>query len=115
MRQITSVNKVNDRDNETSKHVKVTVGDKPIDMYADTGSGYSIIPPSSYEESMGEVAPADTHLRAWGSKTNLDVKGMVKTTITTAKGAQITTNVYIVDGFHPEPLLGMQMQRSWDS
>ena len=45
-------------------------------------------------------------MRAWGSKTNLDVKGMVETTITTAKGAQITTKVYIVDGFHPEPLLG---------
>ena len=106
LRQITSVNKVSNEEDKTSKHVKVTVGDKPIDMYADTGSGYSIIPPTAYESSMGEVIPADTHLRAWGSETNLDVKGMVKTTITTAKGAQITTHVYIVDGFHPEPLLG---------
>ena len=31
---------------------------------------------------------------------------MVKTTISNQKGAKTETNVYIVDGFHPEPLLG---------
>ena len=102
LRQITTVHKVEAQQQEPSKHVMVTVGKRPIDMYADTGSGFFIIPPATYEESMGEVVPADTHLRAWGSETNLDVKGMLETTITTAKGAQITTKVYFVDGFHPE-------------
>ena len=55
---------------------------------------------------MGQVEAADTHLRAWGSNTNLDVKGMVRATLTTQRGAKTDTKVYIVDGFHPEPLLG---------
>ena len=41
-----------------------------------------------------------------GSKRKSDVKGMIPTTITTRKGAQSQSNVYIVDGYHPEPLLG---------
>ena len=31
---------------------------------------------------------------------------MIPTTITTKKGAQSQSNVYVVDGYHPEPLLG---------
>jgi hypothetical protein len=40
-----------------------------------------------------------------GSRQNLDVKGMFKTQITTEKGACTSTMIYIVNGFHPEPLL----------
>ena len=57
LRQITTVHKVEAQQQEPSKHVTVTVGERPVDMYADTGSGFSIIPPDKYEESMGEVVP----------------------------------------------------------
>ena len=33
---------------------------------------------------------------------------MVRSTIETEKGAKTTSHLYIVDGFHPEPLLGDQ-------
>ena len=75
-------------------------------MFTDTGSEFTIIPPSMYNKDMGKVYPADTNLRAWGSKSNLDVKGMVNTTITTEKGASTRSKVFIVNGYHPEPLLG---------
>ena len=55
---------------------------------------------------MGKVVAADTHLRAWGSKTRLDTKGMFRTTLITKKGAKKETWVYIVAGTKPEPLLG---------
>ena len=108
LRLITSIRKIGGmkKKKKKSKHVQVTIGTKPFSLFADTGSEYTIIPPSSYQESMGEVVAADTHLRAWGSETNLKVCGMVNSTITTKKGAKVDTKVYIVDGFHPEPLLG---------
>ena len=93
-------------DSQLSKRVKVEVGGIPMILFTDTGSEFTIIPPSSYKPQMGHVMAADTHLRAWGSKTKLDVKGMVSTTLTTEKGATSKSKVYIVDGFHPEPLMG---------
>ena len=104
---ITSVNKLDTVNNiSTSKNVNVTIGGVPMSLYTDTGSFYTIVPPSAYTPAMGPVVAADTHLRSWGSKENLDVKGMVKSTIATQKGAKRETKIYIVDGFHPEPLLG---------
>ena len=55
---------------------------------------------------MGEVVAADTRLRAWGSETYLDVKGMFWTRLTMDKGAVRETWVYVVDGYRPEALLG---------
>ena len=55
---------------------------------------------------MGEVVPARCALRAWGASSNLDVKGMVKTELATARGAKRVTWVYVVAGHRPEPLLG---------
>ena len=40
---------------------------------------------------MGKVVAADTRLRAWGSKTHLDVKGMFHTRLTMDKGASKET------------------------
>ena len=64
-----------------SKRVKMKVGGKRMKLYCDTGSPLTIIPPELYSEKMGKVVAADTHLRAWGSKTRLDTKGRVKTTL----------------------------------
>ena len=104
---ITPVNQVANQANpSSSRHVHIDIAGFPTKLYADTGSLHTIIPPSSYRPEMGVVVAADTHLRAWGSKSNLDVKGMIKTTLRTKKGATTQTTIYIVDGYHPEPLLG---------
>ena len=89
-----------------SKRVKMKVGGKRMKLYCDTGSPLTIIPPELYSEKMGKVVAADTHLRAWGSKTRLDTKGRVRTTLQTKRGAKKETWVYIVAGTRPEPLLG---------
>ena len=89
-----------------NQNLSVTIGGSPVTLFTDTGSKYTIIPPSAYTTEMGTVIAADTHLRAWGTKSNLDVKGMVNSTIKTEKGAETSSKIYIVDGFHPEPLLG---------
>ena len=75
-------------------------------LFTDTGSEYTIIPPSLCKPQMGAVEAADTYLRAWGNKSNLEVKGMVRTKLTTEKGATSYTKLYIVDGYHPKPLMG---------
>ncbi len=103
---ISSVKKLDTSGSNTSKNVNVTIGGVPMTLFTDTGSLHTIVPPSSYTVEMGPVVAADTHLRSWGSKVNLDVKGMVNSTIVTEKGAKTKTKIYIVDGFHPEPLLG---------
>lgn len=89
-----------------SKEVTIKMGGVPQKLYTDTGSDKTIIPPSNYSNTMGELIATDTKLRAWGSEKLLDVKGMIHTTLTTEKGATVQTKVYVVDGFRPEPLLG---------
>ena len=59
-----------------------------------------------YHPKMGKVVAANCILRAWGSSSTLDVKGMVRTEIRTEKGARRSSWVYIVGGHKPEPLLG---------
>ena len=89
-----------------SKYVTLEVGGKPVELFCDTGSKYTIIPPHLYSSKMGKLAPADCHLRAWGASTHLDTKGMIHTTLRTQRGACTKTKVYIVAGTRPEPLLG---------
>ena len=59
-----------------------------------------------YHPKMGKVVAANCILRAWGSSSTLDVKGMVRTEIRTEKEARRSSWVYIVGGHKPEPLLG---------
>ena len=59
-----------------------------------------------YSEEMGKVVPAKYRLRAWGSNKKLDVKGMVRATISTKRGAATRSWIYVVGGHNPEPLLG---------
>ena len=89
-----------------SKRVKITMGGVPVQLYCDTGSRLTIIPPELYQDRMGKVVPAKCHLRAWGSSTRLDTKGMFQTTLVTPRGARQTSWVYVVGGTRPEPLLG---------
>ena len=39
-----------------------------MNLFSDTGSHYTIIPPELYRPSMGKVEAADAILRSWGSK-----------------------------------------------
>ena len=103
LRLIATVNEVS---HSSSKWVDVIVGGHHLHLFTDTGSDFTIIPPELYHQDMGKVVAADTRLRAWGSNNNLDVKGMVRTSIQTIKGATTGTKIYIVDGFNPEPLPG---------
>ena len=105
LRKISAIKRVQNHLNG-NKHVNVKIGKTKVELFTDTGSEFTIIPPSMYNKDMGKVYPADTNLRAWGSKSNLDVKGMVNTTITTEKGASTKSKVFIVNGYRPEPLLG---------
>ena len=92
--------------NSKSKRVTLVVGGTLKRLFYDTGSKFTIIPPEEYRRSMGRVVPAECHLRAWGSDTNLDVKGMFRAKLEAARGAQTDTWVYVVAGTRPEPLLG---------
>ena len=82
------------------------MGGVPVQLYCDTGSRLTIIPPELYQDRMGKVVPAKCHLKAWGSSTRLDTKGMFQTTLVTPRGARQTSWVYVVGGTRPEPLLG---------
>ena len=82
------------------------MGRSRMRLYADLGSRYTIITPAQYRRSIEEVVGADTRLRAWGSETYLDIKGMFQTKLTMDKGATRETWVYVVDGYRLEALLG---------
>ena len=86
--------------------VPIKAGETTIQMFIDSGCDFTIIPPDYYKKEMGEIIENDTNLRAWGASELLNVKGMIITQLTTEQGAKTTAKVYIVDGFHPEPLLG---------
>ena len=91
---------------ERNRWVVMTMGDRKINLFSDTGSRYTIIPPEFYHHRMGKLRKPTTTLRAWGSKVSLDVRGMFNTTLVTEKGASKYTVVYIVAGYKPEALLG---------
>ena len=86
--------------------VPIQIGNMTIRMFIDSGCEDTIITPDHYDESMGKITESDTNLRAWGATELLDVKGMIRTQLVTEQGARKSSNIYIVDGFHPEPLLG---------
>ena len=91
---------------ENQKWVDVKIGDTSCRLFADTGSEHTIIPPEMYIPAMGKLEKSDVHLRAWGSKENLKVQGMLRAKIKTPKGVETRSKIYIVDGYRPEPLLG---------
>ena len=91
---------------ERDRWVIMRMGDRKVNLFSDTGSRYTIIPPEFYHPKMGKLRKPTTRLRAWGSKVSLDVRGMFHTTLVTKKGARKDTVVYIVAGYMPEALLG---------
>ena len=95
-----------DKKSDDNLWVPITSGNATIEMFIDSGCPYTIIPPSYYDQSMGEIIDHDVELRAWGATKLLDTRGMIPTELITKRGVKKTTNVYVVDGFHPEPLLG---------
>ena len=105
-KETTTIRKMDD-DTAGSLNVPITVGhDKPIIMYIDSGVKYTVIPPEKYNDSMGRIEEPDINFRAWGAENLLRTKGMVRTELTTKRGAKKNTKVYIVEGFNAEALLG---------
>ena len=94
------------KEDRHSRWVHIRMGGRRMNLFSDTGSHYTIIPPDLYRPAMGKVVAADTILRSWGSKKPLDVKGMFTTDLVTRRGARKQTQVYVVAGHRPEPLLG---------
>ena len=56
-------------------------------LFTATGSKFTIITPAMYQPKLGKVVAANCLLRALCSNKTIDVKGMVRTTITTKNGA----------------------------
>jgi hypothetical protein len=108
--QITNNHKVEGekeaKDKKASRWVTVRLAGCRVRLFVDTGCRYTLIPPEMYREEMGELVPAKRALRGWGASGTLDVKGMFRTEVTTARGATSGSWVYVVGGHKPEPLLG---------
>ena len=87
--------------------VKVKVGERQTDMFADSGADVNVAPTTWYKKEMGTLEPCSLTLSPYGTKEQLPVEGKVKTTITTEKGAQVDTWIYLVKGDKRfQPLLG---------
>ena len=88
------------------KWVEISINGINRNLFTDTGSEYTIIPPEIYDIEMGPLKKPDINLRAWGCTGNLNIKGMVEVELGNMKGARTTSKVYVVEGHEAEPLLG---------
>ena len=74
-------------------------------LFANTGCQYTLILPQSYNKKMGKLVKAKRPLRACAASDNLDVKGMLRTTVSTTKAAKCRTLVNVVAEHWPKLLL----------
>ena len=88
------------------KWVEISINGINRNLFTDTGSEYTIIPPEIYDIKMGPLKKPDINLRAWGCTDNLKIKGMVEVELGNMKGARTSSKVYVVEGHEAEPLLG---------
>ena len=88
------------------KWVEISINGVTRNLFTDTGSEYTILPPEIYDPRMGEIQKPDITLRAWGSTDNLKITGMIRPVLETKKGARTSSKIYIVEGYEAEPLLG---------
>ena len=88
------------------KWVEISINGVTRNLFTDTGSEYTILPPDIYDPRMGEIQKPDISLRAWGSTDNLKITGMIRPVLETKRGAKTSSKIYIVEGYEAEPLLG---------
>ena len=88
------------------KWVEIGINGVNRNLFTDTGSEHTIIPPEIYDTSMGPLKKPDIDLRAWGCTENLKIKGMLEVELKNGKGAKTPSKVYVVEGHEAEPLLG---------
>ena len=88
------------------KWVEISINGIKRNLFTDTGSEFTILPPDIYDPRMGEIHKPDISLRAWGSTDNLKITGMVLPVLETKRGAKTSSKIYIVEGYQAEPLLG---------
>ena len=91
---------------EHHKWVEISINGVSRNLFTDTGSEYTILPPEIYDPKMGELQKSDISLRAWGSTDNLKIAGMIRPILETKRGAKTRSKIYIVEGYEAEPLLG---------
>ena len=91
---------------EHHKWVEISINGVIRNLFTDTGSEYTILPPEIYDPKMGEIEKSDISLRAWGSTDNLKIAGMIRPLLETKRGAKTRSKIYIVEGYEAEPLLG---------
>ena len=91
---------------EHHKWVAISINGVTRNLFTDTGSEYTILPPEIYDPRMGEIQKPDISLRAWGSTDNLKITGMIQPVLETKRGARTVSKIYIVEGYEAEPLLG---------
>ena len=88
------------------KWVEISINGITRNLFTDTGSEHTIIPPEIYDTRMGPLKNPDISLRAWGSTCNLKITGMADVQLKNKKGAKTSTRLYVVEGYEAEPLLG---------
>ena len=91
----------------------MTMGDRKISLFSDTGSRYTVIPLKFYHPKMGKLLKTNTTLRAWGSKYSLDVRGMFHTTLVTERGPGSTQWCTSLQDTNQRPYLEIWMPRIW--
>ena len=91
---------------EHHKWVEIAINGVSRNLFTDTGSDYTIIPPEIYDPKMGKIHMPDICLRAWGATDNLKIVGMIQPLLVTKRGAKTRSKIYIVEGYEAEPLLG---------
>ena len=84
----------------------LSVNKSRVNMYVDSGSKRSLLPFEQYESSMGPLIPTAAKLRPYGTETYLNVKGKLQVMMICDKGAQIETEIIVVEGHLTEALLG---------
>ena len=87
--------------------VSVKVGEEDTDMYTDSGAEINVAPSTWYKKGMGTLQSSSAVLQPYGAESDcIPVEAKFKTTITTQRGAKITTWVYLVNNKQPiEPLI----------
>ena len=87
--------------------VKVKVGEKDTEMYADSGADVNVAPHTWYRKEMGILQSCNLTLSPYGTEEQQPVEGRFKNTITTEKGLQKEIWIHILKADqHFQPLLG---------
>ena len=84
----------------------MSINRSKVNMFVDSGSKKSLLLYEQYETAMGTLIPTTAKLRPYGTESYLNVKGKLHTMLKCEKGAQIKTEIIVIEGHLTEALLG---------